>query len=192
MRVFLLLIIGQLASVGCSRADGTAPSADKESTPQVSKVANDYKHLLTMTDGPVPVNPELAMLCTGVTQQALEHATVRTGPHTNTTVRVYMNAPASKAFREGPTPYPVGSVIVKQKEGLDYYMPDRSEARTHDGVGGMIKRAPGFDAAHGDWEYFYFEDPSKIESGKIDTCVKCHEGAAAKDHVFGDWAHEER
>ena len=192
MRIFFFLVIGPLAAFGCSQADGTSSPADKDSSPQVSKIATDYKHLLAMTDGPVFVNPEFAVLCTGVTQQTVEYGSLRTGPHTNTTVRVYMNALAAKAFREGPIPYPVGSVIVKEKEGLQYYMPDRSEAKLHNGVGGMVKRAPGFDAAHGDWEYFYFEDPSKIESGKIATCVKCHDGAAAKDHVFGDWAHAER
>ena len=55
------------------------------------------------------------------------------------------------------------------------------------GVGGMIKRAPGYDPAHGDWEYFYFEKPEKIERGRIATCVKCHAYAHTTDHVYGTW-----
>jgi hypothetical protein len=51
----------------------------------------------------------------------------------------------------------------------------------------MIKRPPGYDPDHGNWEFFYFEDPVKIESGKIASCVDCH-NIARQDHVFGDWA----
>ena len=29
----------------------------------------------------------------------------------------------------------------------------------------MIKRPPGYDPQHGDWEYFYFEQPTTVESG---------------------------
>ncbi len=101
-----------------------------------------------------------------------------------------MNDLAAGAFRKSSTPFPVGAIIVKEKSGLNFNADGGSAAedRTHDGVGGMIKRPPGFDAAHGDWEYFYFEDPSKIESGKIASCVGCHTGAAQRDYVFGDWA----
>jgi len=52
----------------------------------------------------------------------------------------------------------------------------------------MIKRRPGYDPAHGDWEYFYFEDANKVESGKMNSCIQCHSGAADKDYVFGGWA----
>jgi hypothetical protein len=52
----------------------------------------------------------------------------------------------------------------------------------------MIKRPSGYDPSHGNWEYFYFENPSKIESGKITSCVQCHAGAADRDFVFGTWA----
>ncbi|MDB6068335.1 MAG: hypothetical protein JWR26_4543 [Pedosphaera sp.] len=55
------------------------------------------------------------------------------------------------------------------------------------GVGGMVKRAPGYDPAHGDWEYFYFDDAAKIQSGRIASCVGCHETAKGKDYVFGTW-----
>ena len=72
----------------------------------------------------------------------------------------------------------------------------------------MIKRADGFDPAHGDWEYFcsahvpgLADDPAvaqsavaqvkpagKIESGRIASCVQCHEAAKRTDYVFGTWA----
>jgi hypothetical protein len=90
--------------------------------------------------------------------------------------------------------YPVGAVIVKEKQRLE---PDGGGQVTgqegsvaSDGVGGMIKRLAGYDPEHGDWEYFYFEDPTKVEQGKIASCVECHRGAAATDYVFGGWAED--
>jgi hypothetical protein len=65
--------------------------------------------------------------------------------------------------------------------------PDSPSADPSHGVGGMVKRAAGFDPAHGDWEYFYFEDPAHIESGAIATCTGCHASARATDYVFGSW-----
>jgi hypothetical protein len=101
-----------------------------------------------------------------------------------------MNDPAARSFRENAASYPVGSIIVKEKKAMSYRAGDRSSAMTkaRDGVGGMIKRPPGYDPEHGDWEYFYFEDAAKIERGKIASCVQCHAGAAGKDYVFGNWA----
>jgi hypothetical protein len=51
----------------------------------------------------------------------------------------------------------------------------------------MVKRSSGYDAKHGDWEYFYFENPAKIESGRISSCVQCHDSAKKQDYVFGTW-----
>jgi hypothetical protein len=79
---------------------------------------------------------------------------------------------------------------VKEKKALGYRSTTQPQqmAKANDGVGGMIKRGAGYDSAHGDWEYFYFEDARKIESGRISSCVQCHTGAANKDYVFGGWA----
>src|SRR5207237_171665 len=81
------------------------------------------------------------------------------------------------------------SVIVKEKKRQDWIRGAPSDViHSRDGVGGMIKRAPGYDPEHGDWEYFYFENASRIESGRIVTCVQCHVGASGKDYVFGEWS----
>lgn len=90
-----------------------------------------------------------------------------------------MNDLAATAFRSGSNAYPVGAVVVKQKH--KHYGKDVS------GVGGMVKRSTGYDPQHGDWEYFYFEDPQKIESGRLASCVQCHDAAKQGDHVFGTW-----
>jgi len=55
------------------------------------------------------------------------------------------------------------------------------------GTGGptlmMEKRAPGFDASHGDWRYVVV-DGAKIDDGPLPLCARCHD-EAPHDHVFG-------
>jgi hypothetical protein len=71
---------------------------------------------------------------------------------------------------------------VKQKQIQGYTTKDGKRVHEADtGVGGMVKRSAGYDPTHGDWEYFYFEDPKKIESGRIASCVQCHSSAKDKD-----------
>lgn len=160
----------------------------------VEDLACSYAELTLITKEPVLVDLQLAMLCRGVSQQDVDDARKRNGPHAHTSVKIYMNEIAAEAFRDRATAYPVGSVIVKEKLGLEYDLVDaggereQNAAKTASGVGGMIKRAAGDDPEHGDWEYFYFEDPAKIEHGKIASCVECHRGASATDYVFGGWA----
>jgi hypothetical protein len=89
-----------------------------------------------------------------------------------------MNDAACDTFLQSRTPYPVGSVVVKEKLG----------PADVEGVGGMLKRPRGYDPAGGDWEYFYFERASEVESGKVGTCVECHRQAASRDYVFANWA----
>ena len=134
------------------------------------------------------VSWELVGLCRGVTPFDVKYAERTAGPHAYARIQVYMSASAADAFRQHKGAYPPGSVIIKEK-ALGSYQEDFASTgpRAKEGVGGMIKRAPGYDPDHGDWEYFYFEDPSKIEAGKISSCVTCHAGAAETDHVFGSW-----
>jgi hypothetical protein len=188
MRASLFGILALTASFGCTPAHETSAATDGPASPRVADIARDYKRLQSMTKEPVYVDPGLAMFCRGVTQREVEEARKKSGPHAHTAVLIYMDELAADAFRRKSTAYPVGSVIVKEKTGLGYDSEGQERVKAHDGVGGMIKRPPGFDAAHGDWEYFYFEDPSKVESGRISSCMQCHDGASTRDHVFGGWA----
>ena len=188
MRTFFQLFLA--AGIPCLLAHKISVAAEDAPAPQIAEIAKDYKKLHAMTPDRVFVDPGLAMLCRGASQRDVEEAQKKSGPHAHTSIRVYMNDLAAGAFKESAKAYPVGAVIVKEKSGLNYWSSegDRKSKKTHDGVGGMVKRAPGFDPAHGDWEYFYFEDAAKIESGKIASCVACHAGAAGRDFVFGSWA----
>lgn len=159
--------------------------------PLIEQVARNYKQFELLTQEAVCVNPMLATLCIAVSQQHIDEARKQAGPHAHTAIRVFMNDLAAAAFRESAATYPVGSVVVKEKQGMDYFGGNDSVdglAKTRDGIGGMIKRAPGYEPENGDWEYFYFADPSKIEQGRIASCVGCHRSAAKTDFVFGDWA----
>lgn len=185
-----LYILACVWLAGCTPADGVAEPSNKASDQlDVRQVASTYRELRAMTKRPVFVNPFLAMLCRGATQDEVEAARKISGPHAHTAVSIFMNDAAANTFGKSSATYPVGSIIVKEKKGLGYHsIHSWQPTRVNDGVGGMIKRSPGYDPAHGDWEYFYFEDVDKVESGKIDACIQCHSGVAGKDYVFGGWA----
>src|SRR5437667_9992461 len=128
------------------------------------------------------------MLCRGASKEVVDAARIKFGPHANTGIVIYMNKLAGEAFSTNASVFPVGSVVVKQKSIRGYFDNEGKRIRDSDtGVGGMVKRAAGYDPKHGDWEYFYFEDARKIESGRISSCVRCHESAKSKDYVFGTW-----
>src|SRR5947209_7034211 len=118
----------------------------------VREIAANYTHLTRVTRQPVAVDALFAAACAPATAAPTTARSIAVhGPHAQTAVMIYMNPPAADAFAARPVKrYPVGSVIIKEKKA--------SAPRGHDGVGGMIKRPPGYDAEHGDWEYFYFQD----------------------------------
>jgi len=185
------LLVMMLPLIGCSRAEGNSSSSNVQKQMSASEIAQNYRSLRLMTAGPVYLNPELASLCTGVTQEQVARAQERAGPHAHTTVRIYMNDLASDSYARTADTYPAGSIIVKEKRALPYETASSQPRLIRDGVGGMIKRLPGYDPQHGDWEYFYFESPAQIESGKIASCVRCHDGAG-HDHIFGKWGEADR
>ena len=144
-----------------------------------------------MTKQPVYVDRRLAVLCRSVTPEELDAARKASGPHALSAVRIFMNNPAAQTFGKPSPRYPIGSIIVKEKQALGLQpatQPGDSQKST-DGVAGMIKRDPGYDPTHGDWEYFYFDAPDKVASGKLTSCIECHTSAADNDYIFGDWSH---
>ena len=53
----------------------------------------------------------------------------------------------------------------------------------------MIKREPGYDPGHGDWEYadVRLEPEKKVARGKIASCIACHDGKKNDDYLFRDY-----
>jgi hypothetical protein len=174
--------------------------ARSESTPQpkgaqlsVSEIAVSFTNYQQMTKNVAFVKPELAMLCRGASKADVDAARIKFGLHANTGILIFMNKEAAQAFSTNASVFPVGAVVVKQKKIYGYFDKDGNPVREADtGVGGMIKRSVGYDPEHGDWEYFYFEAAKKVESGRIPSCVQCHESAKSKDYVFGTWSNTGR
>jgi hypothetical protein len=196
-------VVGLALATGCNGGQppaaqrayaGNASGVDVRSeadAPTVEGVARNYAELQLMTAKPVHVDRELLTLCTPLAiEDASDRARERSGPHASTAIRIFMNDLAAEAFCDSGATYPVGAVIVKEKQG-SFDGPGNlphEPVETPLGVAGMIKRAAGYDAQHGDWEYFYFEDASKIEQGRISSCIQCHRNAAATGYIFGDWS----
>jgi hypothetical protein len=162
------------------------PATDSQSA--ISEIATGFTNYHQITKSTVFVNPELAALCIGVSSERMEKARIKFGPHANAGILIYMNEGAASAFGTNATVFPMGSVIVKQKQIFGYWDENGKSVNGNTGVGGMVKRQAGYDPEHGDWEYFYFEDVKKIESGRISSCVQCHSSAKNKDYVFGTWS----
>lgn len=178
-----------LAALAMVAVAADSPNKPASESIKPEDIAKTYRTMVAMTKKPVYVDPMLAMLCRGANQNDIDEAKKHNGPHAYTQVMIYMNNSAAEAFNHAAKEYPAGAIVVKEKHGMLYAggPAGRRDQRTLDGVGGMIKRAKGFDPEHGDWEFFYYTDPAKIESGKIASCVNCHASAAGSDHVFGHW-----
>jgi hypothetical protein len=180
----------QTAIVTTAAASELSATEKAHDRPAAEDIARSYGNLRLLTKEPVPVDPQLATLCVGIRQQHLDDARKHSGPHSLTSIRIFMNDLAADVFGKSMA-YPVGSVIVKEKQGMTYqvdYSLSQTTAENSDGVGGMIKRSPGYDPDFGDWEYFYRENASSIEHGRITSCKECHRAAASSDYVFGNWA----
>ncbi|WP_197526715.1 cytochrome P460 family protein [Botrimarina colliarenosi] len=174
-----------LSLLGCSSGERETP-ATCDPIQTVGSVVEAYGDFHQMTAAPVLVDPIIAALCVSPQPSQLEVTRQAYGPHANAAIVVYMNDLAAQAFNGGRNRYPEGAVIVKEKQPFA-----SSTGSSNEGVGGMIKRAPGFDPAYGDWEYFYRDSSAPLQSGAIASCSNCHRRAADTDYVFGDWASEE-
>ena len=161
----LLLLIG----VGAALA---APPAmiDKDS------VKTFYRKFTRLTKEPMEVGRILSIACVGLPSPGeIEAQEKKSGPHLGSWVHYYANNEAVPTYRTQKYPFQIGSVIVKEKLAKD---------GTVAGVGGMRKREAGFDASHGDWEFFYTDAKTGFQIGSLKTCVECHSTAKAFDHVF--------
>ena len=176
-RAAIMVLVSCLLAA-CDRPMQT-PAAS--TSPDIARLAQSYKDLERMTEGPRYISSRLAVWCRAYTPGEVAREQKKYGPHAQTAVHIYMNKLASDALRSEARPFPVGAIIVQDRNVS-------LSAAAVGGVGGMIKRPVGFDAAHGDWEYFSFTDPASIRSGRLNTCITCHTQAAHRDYVFGDWA----
>ncbi len=142
----------------------------KEPTDLRARMASGESMLHRVTDVPFKMDDEAAALCKRDPKSF--HA------HSNYYCHVYVNEAGLETLKSGKGNYPVGSVIVKQKYS-------NKEATTTELFTIMRKMKPGYDNAHGDWEYSIVERTGMKElvSGRLEACIKCHESYARTDYV---------
>lgn len=139
---------------------------------------NFYREFKRLTAQPRSVAPLTAVLCRPPDKGILEKERAVTGPHTRVSVHIYANPSAAEAITANAPELPEGAVIVKEKLSLKAAVTD---------VGGMIKRARGYDPANGDWEFFFFTPGGDFTTGRLANCIGCHSGGK-RDHVFSVWS----
>lgn len=175
MRTLSIFLIG-VAGLFPAIVQSNNAAVVQPGSPVVSKktVFSFYKSFKRLTPVPIFVPAAFAADCTHFVVS--EHAEQeRAGPHANVPVNLFVNPQAEKAIGQKLALFPEGVIIVKEKLG-------KNEAVS--AVGGMIKRAAGFDPKNGDWEYFYATQSGGFATGRLENCSACHAKAAAADHVF--------
>jgi Cytochrome P460 len=165
---FSFLILALLASV-----------AGAEDTPEIDEgsVFELRGSLKLLTPTPHLVSATLAELCvTPTPDQYLSAEKDRAGPHANIAVNFYVSTDGAAAMSSTELEFPTGTIVLKEK-----LSPSDGQVAA---VGGMVKRAKGFDPENGNWEYFYAAKSGGFQIGKIPNCVSCHARVSASDHVY--------
>lgn len=167
----------------CMFAGCHSPSAPSPPAARVPRDALDvdYSKWPGVTKTPHPVSPPALMFCAPPsTTQQLENDRKSHGPHANSAIVVRVSPTGREEFTSRK-PVPVGTVVVKEK--YPHYFTNASPTA----VAFMIKREPGYDPEHDDWEYAYEDRPSegqrKITRGKIESCINCHRLAKVSDYL---------
>lgn len=170
------------ADAGAADAGDAGPDAGSASPLTVERALAEYTGWTKLMDKPEAISEEIASLCRAPTDAEKQFSDSEHGH--DRSLLYWGNAEAAPAFLAKSTrPFPAGAAIVKEKFALTVDV-----GITLVGKGVMIKRAPGFDPAHGDWEFAYWEPGSAVASGAPEAayCGGCHASAAATDYVFLD------
>jgi hypothetical protein len=147
----------------------------------VERAIADYRTWQQRTAQPVAISAQIFSLCRLPTLPEQQFASSEHGQ--DRALLDWLNPGAGTGFAaNGATPFPVGAAIVKEK-----LVPSAS-GYTLAALGVMIKRQPGFDSPHADWEFAYWEEaPGLLQGGpEAEYCGGCHAGARASDLVFLD------
>lgn len=132
----------------------------------VLAMTKGYRKWAKANEQPYAVGPAVSALCRAAIPGPKPQDS---GPHSARRITVYVNSVGKEAMMEGK-PFPVGSVIVKEKW---VYMEREPELSTV-----MIRRSDG-------WEYAALDGLGKKEL-PIDkaSCTSCHAGQRKQDYVF--------
>lgn len=184
-----LIVLFTVILAGCQQPAATSQKTEAPAPAQTPALPQaplpspgadiDFAHWPTATDKPYRVDLTVAADCAAAPTQAREAERKRHGPHYRPAIIVRTNPEAIAAFKEG-APLPVGTTIIKEKHTGLIAKGSPNE------YGAMIKREPGYDSAHGDWEYLYVVlSPEKtVTRGRLESCIDCHSHAKDKDYLF--------
>jgi hypothetical protein len=95
---------------------------------------------------------------------------------------VYANLLANGEIRKDDPKFPVGSIIVREKNETDTSLIPQT-------IIAMVKREKGFSNKTGDWEFFVLNG-NDLKLQKRETtgsCSACHVQTAKTDWVFRDY-----
>jgi hypothetical protein len=173
---------GEVAGGGgrSAAAGGGEDAGSADAGPTLLEAMQDYRGWTKRQAAPRKISAEIFALCR---LPSLAETKFTESVHGKDLALLdWVNEPAARGIAAGGKPaFEVGSAIVKQKLlGLD----------ANSGVaalGIMVKRQPGFDPAHGDWQFGYWEETPGLMSGAeaASSCGGCHKGSAT-DFVFVD------
>ena len=140
----------------------------------------DYQTWQTASSEPILVPYELWIQCSRPTRDQEKEAKRRHGPHNRLQIRVFANKPARPSFFSSPmTPFPEGSILVKEKSVGGGSSPVA--------VAAMIKGKAGSNPSSGDWEFVFRSAEEPAFSTVTAACQDCHR-AAPGDFVFGTYS----
>jgi hypothetical protein len=93
-------------------------------------------------------------------------------------IEVYVTPEGFASFVEPQTPFPVGTIVLKEKFAA-------AEAKSPELYTGMLKREKGYNPKCGDWEFFTLTGDRKAITarGRINSCMDCHQQYAKSDYV---------
>jgi hypothetical protein len=93
-------------------------------------------------------------------------------------VRIWYSKNIETLIQQESYDVPVGTVSVKQ----GYF----DENDQYEKIVTMIKKAPGYDSEHKDWEYEVRTPNGSVEkNGKLSGCISCHSHAPETDYLMG-------
>ncbi len=190
MRALILLALVLVVVLACAPSSEPSPAVSQSLVAKKDTVVEDlqdYKswHLATLT--PVAMSPAVSELCMAkVPSHTLRHPP---NPHMPSYFQVYVNPIGKEAFLDKSKPFPVGTMILKEKlAGSSKVGLDELVKQTPELVTAMVKRVPGFDPDNGDWQYVVLlGDASKATTEGLKHCAACHASRKSQRFVFADY-----
>lgn len=176
----LLVTSGGVVLAANALAQGK-PTSKKLSARKVPAVSN-YRNWTLANAEPHYVDARPAAACAPANFENSKSAAPSRSenPHAGKWIRVFVNEVGRVPLLEQKVPvFPVGSVIVKEK------LPQK-DSENPELLTVMIKRAAGFDAKNGDWEYYALNGTATqtYSSGKLANCQACHIPQKENGYVF--------